>query len=498
MTYRYKGWKNANCPFERAEALEEDFLYGCALAVGGVTILYVLADIASFATTPNCELTKSEVIMDALFFNYISGGSAAARSLPASLPRVSIRSWLKKIGGIDDDHCRQDIVDAQNLGLDAFAINFDQFADWSNRTVEQLFNHADDLKFKIFFSFDMNDGHFSSPSQYAVYLQQYLGRSSYYNYNGKPLVSTFSGENISNDQWTELRNTVGDITIVPGFYKATPSSSFFDDTYSQLDGIFNWNSWPQTGEGKVVVPTADDKTYQGAATNSGKLFMMGLSPLQYKHIDSGNNWYRRGEQNLEYRFGQVLEMQPDMLEIQTWNDAGESHYMGNNWPEPIAGAAAIRAYTDGYSHTGYWQIFPSFIQAWKRGDTTTSNMVPTNGQSAQGVYWHHTLLTTADCSADGFGKPSGIENAENQVTGVILVAKGQSGLSVVATSGSTQLGSADLVEGYNKFTFDGMTTGTVTVEVRSGSNKVIGGSGSIQVSNSASVCNYNYQVVGLS
>ncbi len=55
---------------------------------------------------------------------------------------------------------------------------------------------------------------------------------------------------------------------------------------------------------------------------------MGASPLQFKHMDSSDNWYRRGEANLENRFGEVLKLQPDMLELQTWNDAGESHYMG--------------------------------------------------------------------------------------------------------------------------------------------------------------------------
>lgn len=143
--------------------------------------------------------------------------------------------------------------------------------------------------------------------------------------------------------------------------------------------------------------------------------MMGVSPLQFKHMDATNNWYRRGEENLQFRLGQVLELQPDMIELQTWNDAGESHYMGNIWSE-ANGGDVIPAYTDGYNHTAYWEILPSFIQAWKRGDTTTKNMVPTNGATAQGVFWHHTLLTTADCSSDTIGKPAGIENANNVVT----------------------------------------------------------------------------------
>lgn len=144
---------------------------------------------------------------------------------------------------------------------------------------------------------------------------------------------------------------------------------------------------------------------------------MGMSPMQFKHIDGGQNWYLRGEQNLEYRMGQVLDLQPDMLEIQTWNDAGESHYMGNIWNEPISDSV-IPQYTDGYDHGGYREILNSFIQAWKRGDRTTANMFPTNGQLAQGVFWHHTLLVNGNCGNPdilGLGKPNGIQNAEDTV-----------------------------------------------------------------------------------
>lgn len=62
-----------------------------------------------------------------------------------------------------------------------------------------------------------------------------------------------------------------------------------------------------------------------------------------------------------------------------------------------------------------------------------------------------------------------------------MVAKGQNGLSAVVTSGTTRLGTFNLVQGYNKFSFGGMTTGKVTVEVKNGSGRVIGGTGPKEV-----------------
>jgi len=190
--------------------------------------------------------------------------------------------------------------------------------------------------------------------------------------------------------------------------------------------------------------------------------MIGISPLQFKHVDSNDKWYRRGEQNLEYRFGQVLNLQPDFVEFQTWNDAGESHYMGNSWPEPTTGTN-IGTYTTTYDHTGYQQVIPAFIRAWKAGDTTTSTMYPSNGAIAQSVFWHHTLLTNGSCTADSLGNPIGVETVENKVTvnipifllpsislfirklayinqAIVLVAAGHTTLSISISSGGAVLG----------------------------------------------------------
>jgi amino acid transporter len=53
------------------------------LAVGGVTILYILANVAYFAAIPKSDLANSEVIVAGLFFRNVFGDSAGVRSLPA-------------------------------------------------------------------------------------------------------------------------------------------------------------------------------------------------------------------------------------------------------------------------------------------------------------------------------------------------------------------------------------------------------------------------------
>jgi glucan endo-1,3-alpha-glucosidase len=368
-----------------------------------------------------------------------------------------------------------------------------------------MFTQADSIGgFKLFFSFDHGAGHLTgNPLQYADFFKWFSGRPSYFKFTdrrtgtAKPLVSTFGGEKVPDSQWSDFKRRVGDVLIVPGFYdeSISASTSFFDNRQS-LDGIFNWNSWPKASAGRVRVSSADDSTFATAARTTDRIFMMGISPIQSKHLDANQNWYRRGEDNLEYRLDQALALQPDIIQLQSWNDAGESHYMGNLWPEPLN--ERTKALTDSYPHRAYGEVLKSFVQAWKKGEKSTANMFPTNGKSVQGVFWHHALTIDATCPGDAVNKSSNImEIAEDAVTGIVLVASGKNGLVAVVNVGGKELGKMDLVPGFNRFKFTGMGTGKVDVQVWEGDLMVVGGYGALEVQRQAAICNYNFQVVGL-
>jgi hypothetical protein len=83
IVYSYKGWENANYVLGEIRDPRRTLTIAAPLAVGGVTILYVLANVAYFAAIPKSELATSEVIVAGLFFKNIFGDSAGARSLPA-------------------------------------------------------------------------------------------------------------------------------------------------------------------------------------------------------------------------------------------------------------------------------------------------------------------------------------------------------------------------------------------------------------------------------
>jgi amino acid transporter len=83
IVYSYKGWENANYVLGEIRDPRRTLTIAAPLAVGGVTILYVLANVAYFAAIPKSDLATSEVIVAGLFFKNVFGDSAGARSLPA-------------------------------------------------------------------------------------------------------------------------------------------------------------------------------------------------------------------------------------------------------------------------------------------------------------------------------------------------------------------------------------------------------------------------------
>jgi glucan endo-1,3-alpha-glucosidase len=83
---------------------------------------------------------------------------------------------------------------------------------------------------------------------------------------------------------------------------------------------------------------------------------------------------------------QILAAKPDFVEYLTWNDGGESTYIGNVWPDAIENSV-VHGYADGFNHTGWGAIIGPFITAFKAGATSVTDIVPSNGAVAAGVFW---------------------------------------------------------------------------------------------------------------
>ena len=93
--------------------------------------------------------------------------------------------------------------------------------------------------------------------------------------------------------------------------------------------------------------------------------MMGVSPWLYTNLPQyGKNWVARGAGLWHARWRAAIAQKPPMVMVVTWNDFGESHYIGphddpRGWPQGSAG------YVKGNDHVGWRATLPAYIAAYK-------------------------------------------------------------------------------------------------------------------------------------
>ncbi|EED83082.1 hypothetical protein POSPLDRAFT_102718 [Postia placenta Mad-698-R] len=145
-----------------------------------------------------------------------------------------------------------DITTAAGIGIDGFAYDYE---------VGQLvtaFSVAEQLGFKLFFSFDMSYS-WSSDDMVAL-VQNYSTSSASYKWNGDILVSTYSGETYGESFWADFKSTLAGegitISLAPAFtsYRDPDDADSLMSNFTSIDGFFNWWSCLQLVNG-VGLPT---------------------------------------------------------------------------------------------------------------------------------------------------------------------------------------------------------------------------------------------------
>lgn len=97
---------------------------------------------------------------------------------------------------------------AQNYHVDAFALNMAYDWEYNAAQVSLAFSAANDLGFKLFFSFDYAGNGPWPKADVTQFIQEYGSNGAYYQYNGKPFVSTFEGPDSAAD-WVDIKSDTG-------------------------------------------------------------------------------------------------------------------------------------------------------------------------------------------------------------------------------------------------------------------------------------------------
>ncbi|KAK5654325.1 hypothetical protein OQA88_7503 [Cercophora sp. LCS_1] len=345
-----------------------------------------------------------------------------------------------------------DMVTAKAVGIDGFALNIGPEDPWTEKQLQEAYRAAEYVgDFVLFLSFDMACGDWPV-AQVVDLINTFKDSKAQMNAEGKPFVSTFEGPGWA-DNWSTVRDETGGIFLVPDWASLGPYG--VGEKLDVIDGAFSWDAWPKPGVHRMTA--TEDHLYKEVL--QGKKYMMPVSPCFYTNLPQWDkNWYSSSESLWFDRWQQVLEVMPDYVEIITWNDYGESHYICDTCPPQIVPGA--EKYVNGYSHSALRAILPYFIAAYKAG---TPDIEPPGEDTA--VAWYRT--TPARTGADG-GTQWGQSGSESAATGardvISIVAITKTSASVTVAIGGYYWNFATKPNSpvsYFELPFDGRITGPV-------------------------------------
>ncbi|PFH54084.1 glycoside hydrolase family 71 protein [Amanita thiersii Skay4041] len=320
----------------------------------------------------------------------------------------------------------EDITHAHGAGIDGFALNMGR-DDWQSAKVADAYEAArqSGLDFKLFISFDMASFPCGSPQDAGTLrniARTYLNHQNQLRLANRAVISTFAGESCTfgqdspasgwRTQFVRHPDLNGQIYFIPAFFIDPNKFGEFQDV---MNGDFHWNSgWPTKLTTPFVVSLAN--TLPGAPTS-----LIG-SLQQNKAATASNNnllastldrFIYVSDQHLYVRRWESLiasRDQVDIVQVITWNDYGESHYIG-----PIKGVQPnSQAWVDGMDHTAWLDLTSYYATAFKTGSYPPI-------KTDQLYMWSRTHPAQAQASDDPVGHPENFEISSDSVWVVVMI-----------------------------------------------------------------------------
>ncbi|RYC93703.1 hypothetical protein BFJ63_vAg3341 [Fusarium oxysporum f. sp. narcissi] len=286
-----------------------------------------------------------------------------------------------------------DITKAQEAHIDGFVLNIAYDDATNDRSIPMAFDAAGSLGFKLLFSFDYAGNGDWPMDEVISLINKYSSHSAHFKRGSQPLVSTFEGFNRAKD-WSTIKDKTN-CYFMPSWSSVGAKRAV---RTGETDGLFSWAAWP---EGPNTIDMEVDASY--LIFLNGSSYMMPISPWFYTNLPGYNkNWLWRGDSLWHDRWNLAFTLvsqdqwpgQPEYLQIISWNDYGESHYVG-----PLNDKAYVAFdigeapynYVKGMPHDGWRKLLPYAIDTFKNGIATINQEVL--------VAWYR--LTPASACATG-------------------------------------------------------------------------------------------------
>ncbi|EGO56249.1 hypothetical protein NEUTE1DRAFT_146972 [Neurospora tetrasperma FGSC 2508] len=368
------------------------------------------------------------------------------------------------------DQWKVDMRLAQAAHIDGFALNIRADDTTSGVSLSRAFDAADELGFKVILSFDYAGGGPWGANLVSSMILLYSGYDSYYiDKQGRPVVSTFEGPAQAGTWQYIIKKT--NAAFIPD-WSSLGAKAALEAAPCVPEGLFSWAPWPWGNtDGNTYVDASYIEFMETAEKNCAMdmQYMMPASPWFYTNLPGyKKNWLWRGDDLWFDRWEQIRFMNPDYVEIISWNDFGESHHIGPLYVE--VGKAPFNYALD-MPHDGWRELLPFTIDLYKTGVATI--------EQEKLVAWYRVTSKNAACN-DGWTTGNTASQLQLEFTpqDVVqdkifysaLLASSQpvtvtvGGVNVGATWTKTPSGGAGIYHGSVDF---GSNTGAVVVTVGS-------------------------------
>ncbi|KAF6236135.1 hypothetical protein HO173_005764 [Letharia columbiana] len=265
-----------------------------------------------------------------------------------------------------------DINMAKAAGFDAFAIDYTDNAALFATNLDILYHTASTLGFKLFLTID-------TTTMYDV--AQVVNITSFYANSpaqlkdaaGNIFLSSFE---VNPPGWNWQTNVIDQLNIQNIGVNFLPGSLGQDGAYEASlpdrgTGLFTWIHPALSASEEAAV----DQTFADARDSSGKPWMAGVAPWFFKRLASETNWLNAQDSNIYIdRWVELLKLKPDYIEVISWNDFGESHYIGpaDTTPEAELMLPSKADYYGNLDHSAFLKMSTFFINTYKAGETNVT------------------------------------------------------------------------------------------------------------------------------
>ncbi|PYH92824.1 alpha-1,3-glucanase [Aspergillus ellipticus CBS 707.79] len=370
-----------------------------------------------------------------------------------------------------------DMTAAQAIGIDAFALNCASIDKYTPTQLALAYRAAQQVNFKVFISFDFAYWSNGDTAKITAYMQQYANHPAQMQYKGAAIVSTFVGDSFN---WGPVKQgTSHPICALPHLQDPAEVSS---NGGRSADGAFSWYAWPTDGGNSIIkgpmTTIWDDRYVKNLAGNP---YMAPVSPWFATHFNS-KNWVFICENLPTLRWEQMLALQPSLIEIISWNDYGESHYIGPFSANHSDDGSS--QWATGMPHDAWRDLYKPYIAAYKSGATK-----PTIDKE-QIVYWYRPTPKGVSCPEDRLGAPNGINMLSDSIFVATLLT---SPATLTVASGSNGPVSIDVPAGIVTSNVT-MGVGPQTFSVSRNGQTILNGKGGLPVQDHSKYYNFNVYV----